>query len=84
MTRETLRGTWLVKGHITDEKESVSKDCVLRAQALAEPRPAKALGVSSVGATVPAHGLRGWVNRKKPRGSLGELCVRDLGNETRK
>ena len=43
---ETLRSTWLVKGHITDEKESVSKDCVLRAQALAEPRPAKAVGLA--------------------------------------
>ena len=30
-----------------------------------------------MGVTVPAHGLRGWVN-SQPRGSLGELCVRDL------
>ena len=37
-----------------------------------------------MGVTVPAHGLRGWVNSQKHRGSLGELCVRDLGNEPKK
>jgi len=31
--------------------------------------------------TVPARGIRAWENSQKPRGSLGELCGRDLGHE---
>ena len=41
-------------------------------------------GVSGVCVTVPAHGLRVWLNREKSRGSLGELCVRDPSKEPRK
>ena len=41
-------------------------------------------GVSGVGVTVPAHGLKGWVNRQKHRGSLGDLGVREAGKEPRK
>ena len=35
-----------------------------------------------MGVTVPARGLSGCVNSQKPRGSLGEVCVRDLSNES--
>ena len=35
-----------------------------------------------MGVTVPARGLSRCVNSQKPRGSLGEVCVRDLSNES--
>ena len=40
--------------------------------------------MGAVGVTVPTHGLRVWLNSQKHRGSLGELCVRDLSNEPQK
>ena len=79
-------GHMLVQGHVTYEEEEPG----LKAAVSSELRPwqhpglPQGQGLGGVGVTVPARGLRVWVNSQKHRGSLGEVCVSDLSNQPKK
>lgn len=75
----------LVQGHITDEEEESGLTAAVSTELRlwlhpGLPRLRGGLCGSHFVCTWP----KGVVNSQKPRGSLGELCVRDLSNEPRK